>query len=124
MVACDLGQPRGDCIERLIPGDPRELPLSFGPGTLLGIEQAVRRILAIQVFRDLGAEEAAGDRVVGIAAKPGGPAVLDRHQDGASVRTVQSAGGVNNLLRHDFSIRRGGFRQAIALPWVRRSFSK
>src|SRR5271154_100716 len=62
-------EPFGDRVESFVPGDAGEPAFAFCADTLLGIEQAVWRILAFEVFRDFTAEETTGYRMIGIAAQ-------------------------------------------------------
>jgi hypothetical protein len=48
----------GDLVERLVPGDARELAGAFRPRAAHRIEQPVRMMDALGVTRDLGADNA------------------------------------------------------------------
>ena len=88
---------RGDGIQRFVPGNASETALAFRAHAFLRIEQALRRILAFQILRDLAAQETARDRMIGIATQARCAAVLHLHQKGASVGTVQGAYGVQRF---------------------------
>jgi hypothetical protein len=92
VAGLDRGQPAGDLVERLIPGDRRELALP------LGADPAQRRqhpMGSVQVLAEpphLAADEAVGDRVAPIAVDPGHPAGLDLDLEAAQVRAVEGTG--------------------------------
>ena len=54
-------------------------------------------VLALEVARDLGAEEALGDRVSGVALQPRGAAVVCFHDDRAAVGAIESANGMPDV---------------------------
>ena len=72
----------------------------LGATRRMRIQHAVGRVNAVQILGDFAAQEPAGDRMLGIALNLGRPAVLDRDQHGAGVRTIVRAGGVNGLLHN------------------------
>jgi len=91
----DLFEIRGDGVEGGVPGDGFELAGALRAGATEGCEEARGVVDAIEVVGDLGAEEALGDGVVGIAldfccAVGGG---VDGDENGAGVGAVESAGG-------------------------------
>jgi hypothetical protein len=66
-----------------------------------GGEEAIRRIDAVEVFRNFGAEETAGDGMLRIAAHLSCPAGFvngDKHT--AGVRAVMGTDGVNGFRGH------------------------
>ena len=50
----------GDFVERLVPGNPRELPGALRPGAAQRMHQPVRMMDALGIARDLGADDAGG----------------------------------------------------------------
>ena len=94
-------QPGDDLVEGIVPGDALEDAVavgSFGRYAPHGIENAVRRINTVKIFRNFAAKESAGDGMLGIALDPGGLPVLDGDEDGASIRTIMRAGRVDYAL--------------------------
>ncbi len=101
MLVGDDGEPIGDCIQRLIPGDALEA-LGLAPGrqralgdagaAAHGIEQPIGRVDAIEIASDLAAEESAGDGVVRVAGDLLRASVgIHTDQDGAGVRAIERA---------------------------------
>ena len=73
---------RGDGGQRLVPADAFELSLALAPDAPQRMENALVRIRAIEVARDLGAERAARGRMQRIARDFHRAAVLDcRHKN-------------------------------------------
>ena len=64
----DRSQPLRDGVERFIPGNSVEPTCAFWTDTSLGVEQAVGRILALQVTRNLATQESTSDRMFRVAA--------------------------------------------------------
>jgi len=62
-----------------------------------GLEQAIGRVLTLEVACDFAAEKAARHRVMGIPAQPAALAVLDVDQQTAGVGTIERANGIANL---------------------------
>lgn len=96
--ALGLIEPRGDLVQRLVPGDPRELAGTFRPGAAHRVEQPVRMMDTFGVARDLGADDTGG---IGLQLGPADPAdalALD-HLDveRAGRRTVMRTGGVADV---------------------------
>jgi hypothetical protein len=81
-----------DLAERLVPGDPLEPPFALRADAPERVEQPVGRARVVEVAGDLGAQGAAGERVLGVAAEVDGLAVAHRHDPGAAVRAVERAG--------------------------------
>jgi hypothetical protein len=94
-----------DFVERFVPGNALESLHGggFRPIGTLGdaffpphrIEDAVWRVDAIQVLRDLGAEKSTSHWMRGIALNLGGAAVVDGDQDAAGVGTIMRTSGVD-----------------------------
>ena len=63
-----------------------------------GIKHPIRRIDPVKIFGHLGAQEAAGHRMRGVALNPRGTAIFHGDQDSAGVRTIVRTSGVHNLL--------------------------
>ena len=57
----DMLEARGNFIQRLIPTDALEASFALCAGTPLGVQQALRRILAFQVARHFAAKKPASD---------------------------------------------------------------
>jgi hypothetical protein len=86
-----------DQIERLVPGGAPEAAVLAHKR----VKKAVLGVDALQVVGDLAAEEADGDRVLGIAGHVGGPPVLDRHVHRAGVGTIVRAGAAHEASGHE-----------------------
>ena len=99
-VVVDRQQASGDLAQRRLPGHLLKAPAALGPDPALGMEQAVRAVDAVQVALDLGAEAAAGERVVGIAAQVDRAAVLHRRQPGARIGAVVGAAAADDRPCH------------------------
>jgi hypothetical protein len=79
-------------VERVIPGDRRELARAFRPLAHQGMQQAVGVMDALRIARDLGADHARRIKIVGGAAHAADTAAvehldLERAGRGAVVRT-------------------------------------
>jgi hypothetical protein len=61
------------------------------------IEQAVRRVFALQILRDFAAQEPARDGMGWIAAQASGAAVLNMDQEGTGVGAIERTDGVADL---------------------------
>ena len=68
------------------------------------VEDALVRVDAVEVVRHLSAQEADGDRVVGVARHLRRPAVLDRHVHRAGVGAVVRAGPTDEAVRPMLSV--------------------
>src|ERR1017187_8055022 len=93
----DGGEALGDGVERFVPGDAREAAFAFGADALLRIEQAAGRVFALQILRDLPAQEPARDGMGGISAQMRGAAVLNVYEQGTGVRAIERADGAPDL---------------------------
>jgi hypothetical protein len=60
------------------------------------MQQAIGRVHAIQVLGNFAAEKSASDWMIRVALNSSGPPILNGNQDGAGIRAVVRAGGVNN----------------------------
>ena len=100
IVAGDLGQAPGDGVQRFIPADANELatPGAFLADPFHRVEQAVRVVGALQIARDLGAQNAGRTRMIRIPAHAGGDALLDCDEHGAGVRTIMRTSPVDHGL--------------------------
>ena len=107
VLVADLLEARGDGGEGFVPGDALEgfvlvARWASGPFGAAGfaaqrIEDAVGGVDAVEILGDFAAEEALGDGLGGIAFDFDGAALLvDRDQDGAGVRAVVGADGVDD----------------------------
>jgi hypothetical protein len=94
-----LAEARRDLVQGLVPGDAREAPLALAPHALQRVQQAVGAVHAVEVLVHLGAEEALGEAVVGVAAEGHRPPVLHVHGHDAGVRAVVGAGHLEAAAR-------------------------
>ena len=84
-------QPLGGDVDRLLPrGAPEVAALAHER-----VQDALVRVHALEVVRDLPAQEADRDRMVGITRDLRRAPVLDRHVHGAGVGTVVRAGAAD-----------------------------
>ncbi len=87
----DRAEPRGDRVERLVPGDALEAAFTLRADAAHRMQHALVRVRAVEVAGDLRAERARGRRMIGRAAD------LDRaaafHRDLASRTCPGSRGG-------------------------------
>ena len=96
-VTChDFLQARGDWVERGVPAHALEPAGPFGPDAAQRMEQALRAVHALDVVIDLGAQPAAGERMVRVALQGDGATVLDADPPGAGVGTVVRTGSLDN----------------------------
>jgi hypothetical protein len=89
----------GNFIQRFVPGDTLESPrtgTALGRNPSHGMQQAIRRVHAIQVFGYFAAEKSASDRMIRVPRHASSPSILNRNQDGTGIGAVVRAGGVNN----------------------------
>ena len=84
-------QPLRRDVDRLLPGGAPEVAVLAHER----VQDALVRVHALEVVRDLAAEEADRDRMVGIARDLRRAPVLDRHVHGAGVGTVVRAGAAD-----------------------------
>ena len=89
---------RGDLVERLVPGDARELAGALRPGAAHRIEQPLGMMDALGVARDLGADDAGRVGLLFRAADPADGAAVD-HLDveRAGRRAVMRTGGMADV---------------------------
>ena len=97
--ARDRREPPGDEVEGLVPRDPLEPSFPLHPHPLHRVKQTFGAIDPIEEPRHLLAEEAPGERVIGIAPQADGHAVLDRHEHAARIRAIERA-DVLEVRRH------------------------
>ena len=77
-ILADDGLPAADdLVERLGPGDRREAPLALGAGAAQRRRDAIRRVDRLVLAVHLGAHEARGHHVIGVALQLRQPPVLD-----------------------------------------------
>jgi hypothetical protein len=99
-------QPRRDLVQRLIPGNSSKFPPTLPPGSFHRVAQAVRRVGALEVVRNLGAQGAVGERHRWVALDLGRHAVLHGDQHGAGVGTIVRAGDADDFGAHAGILRR------------------
>ena len=87
-----LAQPLGHEVEGLVPAHAAKAALALRPFAHQRMQDSLVGVDPVEVVGHLPAQEAHGDRMVGIAGDPGCPAVLHRHVHGAGVGTVVGAG--------------------------------
>ena len=99
-------QPFRDYVQGLVPADAFEgvslaavgcSPFGRSSSAAHRVEQPRGRIDTIQILGDLAAEKAAGHGMIRITLHPCGHSrFIDRHQNGAGVRTVVRTNGVGS----------------------------
>ncbi|MCY1221265.1 hypothetical protein D9M72_333130 [compost metagenome] len=99
----DRLQAGGDGVQRLLPGDRRELAFALPADALHRRQQPVRVVGALGVARHLGAQHALRAGMVGIARYLDGTAVLDGDEQGTSVGAVMRTGGADDAGSHGVS---------------------
>ena len=119
VLAGDCGQARGDGIESFVPGDAlegfcfaavRQHGFGHAGAAAHGIEKAVGRVDAVEIFGDFAAEEPAGDGVIRVAAKLGGAAgFVNGDEDPAGVGAVMRADSMDGP-GHSDRVQRSGCR--------------
>jgi hypothetical protein len=82
---------RGDQIERLVPRDALEASFSLASDPAQGVKDAVGAVDPVQVLVDLGAQEAAGETMVGVAPDRHRAIALHLHRHHAGVGAVVGA---------------------------------
>src|SRR5271165_4281494 len=97
VVTGDGRQAMRDGIQRFIPTDALKPSFAFSADPFLRIEQAVGRILAVQVPGHFAAQEAAGYGMIRVAAEMAALPLFHVDEQGTAVRTVESANGVTNV---------------------------
>ena len=85
------GQPLGDLVERLVPGDALEVSAPLGTAAPHRMEQAIRRLGVGDVAVHLVAQDAASEGMRGIALQPHGAPVLHGDDPAAGVRAIERA---------------------------------
>ncbi len=81
----------GNQLDRLIPADAAEFAMPLGSAADHRILQPARMVNSFQVARHFLAEESIRERMVRVAAQPGCPPILHRHEHAARVGTVVRA---------------------------------
>lgn len=76
----DGAEPRGDFVERFVPTDAFKTAFAFAANAPLRIEQAQRRIFALQILRHFAAQEAPRHRMRRVAAQFCAPPIFHRDQ--------------------------------------------
>jgi hypothetical protein len=84
-----------DVGQRLVPRHAHELAAPFRPDPLQRMQHALVVVGALGIAADLGAERTGGVGVLRVALDAHHPTVLDGDAQGAGVRAVVGAGGVN-----------------------------
>ena len=88
-------------VDRLLPARGTELARALRAGANQRLEDPVLRVDAIEVVGDLAAEEARGDRMVGVSAdRHRAPRLVHRRQHRAGVGAIVWAGSANDPLGH------------------------
>jgi hypothetical protein len=91
-ILADDGLPAADdLVERLGPGDRHEAPLPLGARAAQRRRDAIRRVERLVLPVHLGAHEARGHHVIGVALQLRQPPVLDVREERALVGTVVRA---------------------------------
>ena len=99
----------GDLVERLVPGDrARTVPLPFGPTRRSGVRRRSVVIRALDVAIDLRAEEAARERMLGVAGDAHRAPVLDGDEHRAGVGAVVRTGAAHDAIARAQRVRTDG----------------
>ena len=105
--AGDVAEARGDLVERLVPRDAREASFALAADPAHRMQHALVGVRALEIARDLGAQDAGGRGMVRRAADGDRAAVLDGRQQRAGIGTIVRAGAA-----HDAPTRnRGGIER-------------
>src|SRR5262249_4438411 len=96
----DLPPAPADLRQRLVPGDALPAPGTLRADPPQGVHQPVGVVDVLEVGPDLGAQPAAGDGTVGVAAEVDGPATLHLGEHGAGVGAVVGAGAADGQRGH------------------------
>ena len=88
-------EPPGDLVERVVPGDALELAPALRTDPPHRIEETLGRLGIGDVVVELRAQDAARERVLGIALEPHRAPVLHGHDPAARVRAVHRARSEN-----------------------------
>src|SRR5690242_19142141 len=97
VFAGDPLEPLDDRIERFVPGDALESAFAFGSNALLRIQQAIGRVLPVQVLGHLSAQEAARHWMRWISTQMPAFAVIYCNEQRTAVGAVEGANRVSNL---------------------------
>ena len=92
----DSRQFPGDRVERLVPADSRELSAALGADALHRIQQSVGRVRAVEIPRDLCAEDAIRRRMRRGALDADRDTVANRRLQRAGVRAIVRARAAND----------------------------
>src|SRR5664280_3434551 len=99
----DAAQTSNDLVVGFFPGNAPEDPVAVRAlwrRPPHGMENPVRRIYTVKVFRNFRAQKTASDGMLGIALDLGRASILHRDEHGASVGAIVWTGGVDHLF-HD-----------------------
>src|SRR5690554_5703278 len=77
VLGLDLGEAGGDFVERVIPGDRRELTAAFGAGAAQRLGQSIGVVHPLGIAGDLFADDAGGIGVILSAAYPANGAIIE-----------------------------------------------
>src|SRR5205814_5857600 len=117
----DALEPRRDFANRFAPRDTFEAALALLADAPLRIEHAVRVIDAFEVVGDLLTEEAAGERMVAVAAELDGSAGrgIDGDDHPAGVGAIVRADGLNGpeFAAHVYSLSRSESFRSVTNMW-------
>jgi hypothetical protein len=106
-------QPRGDRVERLVPGGALELSTPLRAHPPEGCGEPVAMIRALEIPVDLGAEESLGKGMAGVALDARGATVFHGYQRRARIRAVVGTCTADDTRRGFIDCRnhRSGHRQ-------------
>src|SRR5215216_1375711 len=93
----DLVQPLGDLSKGVVPGDPLELASALRPDAPHRVHKSVCVIRAFYVSIDLGAQEPARERMLGITSHADSPPVLDGDEHRTGVGAVVRASATYDM---------------------------
>src|SRR5205807_10222331 len=96
MAVAGLAELRRRKVQRLVPGDARELPVALAAAADLGMEQARLAIDVLGQAAHLGADETRRQRVAPVAVQLDHPPALDRDREAAGVGAVEGTGAAQD----------------------------
>jgi hypothetical protein len=84
-----------DFAQSSIPGNAFELSAAFGSCSLERVKQPIEVILAVQILGHFATKEAAGDRVIGVAAQTSSAALFVYvNEQGTGIWAIEGADGM------------------------------
>ena len=96
--ASDVAEAGGDLVERVVPGDALEAAFTLPADAAQWMREATAVVRALDVAIHLCAEEAARERMIGIAGDADGATILDRDEHRARVGAIVRTGTAHDRL--------------------------